>query len=363
MTIFYLLAGLALLVVGAEFLVRGSSRAAAAMGISPLIVGLTVVAFGTSAPELAVSVQSALKGNADIAVGNVVGSNIFNVLLILGISAAIVPLTVTRQLIRLDVPIMIVASGVAWLMAANGVISRWEGMLLFAGIVCYTAFLIRTARRESQAGKEEFSEEFGAKAPASAKFWVTCVVLTLGGLGMLILGSDWLVSGAVSIAKSLGVSDLVIGLTIVAGGTSAPELVTSIVAASKGERDIAVGNIVGSNIFNILCVLGISSTIVPGGIQVGASAIHFDFPIMLGVALACFPIFFTGNIVSRKEGLLFVFFYVAYTVYLVLGATGNALALTVGNAMLYGVLPLTVVGLLASLVLDLRRRKNGVIEN
>lgn len=356
MTIFYLLAGLALLVVGADFLVRGSSRAAAAMGISPLIVGLTVVAFGTSAPELAVSVQSALKGNADIAVGNVVGSNIFNVLLILGISAAIVPLTVSRQLIRLDVPIMIVASGIAWLMAANGVISRWEGVLLVVGVICYTAFLIRTARREAKADKDEFSEEFSAKAPANVKFWLVNAVFTVGGLGMLILGSDWLVSGAVSIAKSLGVSDLVIGLTIVAGGTSAPELVTSIVAATKGERDIAVGNIVGSNIFNILCVLGISSSIVPGGIQVGSAAIHFDFPIMLGVALACFPIFFTGNRVSRKEGLLFVFFYLAYTVYLVLGASGHALALTVGNVILYGALPLTVIGLLASFVLDMRRR-------
>jgi cation:H+ antiporter len=345
MVILFLLLGLALLVVGAEALVRGASRLASALGISPLVIGLTVVAFGTSSPELAVSVQSAWAGSANIALGNVVGSNIFNVLFILGLSALVIPLTVSRQLIRFDVPIMIGVSVLVLLLGLDGRIGRIEGIILFAGIVAYTAFLIRQSRKETKRARDEFSEEYAVKEAQGAGQVVKNIALTLGGLGLLVLGSDWLVESAVKIAQVLGVSDLVIGLTVVAAGTSMPELVTSVVAAKRGERDIAVGNIVGSNIFNILCVLGFSAMVSPGGIPVEAAALRFDIPVMIAVAVSCFPIFFSGMVISRGEGLLFTFYYVAYTAYLVLSALQHPALGHFSAFMLYGALPLTAAGL------------------
>ena len=357
MTVLFLILGLALLVVGAEFLVRGSSRLAAALGISPLVIGLTVVAFGTSAPELAVSIQSSLAGSANIVLGYVVGSNIFNVLLILGLSALVIPLTVSRQLIRLDVPLMIGVSLLTLALGWDQRIGRLEGALLFAKLVAYTVFLVRQSRKESKKrAQDEFSEEYSAKESPSLLMWLKNLGLVVGGLGLLVLGSDWLVDSAVAIAQAFGVSDLVIGLTVVAAGTSMPELVTSIVAAKKGERDIAVGNIVGSNIFNILCVLGLSSLISPTGVAVEMAALRFDIPVMIAVAFACFPIFFTGMVISRREGGLFSLYYLAYTAYLVLQAIGHPALPVLGKALLYGALPLTFVGLAVAFAMELRRR-------
>tara|TARA_R110002073_G_scaffold7747_1_gene43634 strand:+ start:2884 stop:3885 length:1002 start_codon:yes stop_codon:yes gene_type:complete len=316
--------GLLLLVGGGESLVRGASRLARYMQISPLVIGLTVVAFGTSAPELAVSVQAALAGNADIALGNVVGSNIFNVLFILGVSALIVPLVVSSQLIRWDVPVMIAASLLLIVFGWDGAIVRWEGIVLFAEIIAYTYWCIRQSRQESRAVVEEFQQEWPTENEAGIKsastLWVNFGWIG-GGLVLLGLGSTFLISGAVKVAASLGVSELVIGLTIVAAGTSLPEVVTSITAAIRGERDIAVGNVVGSNIFNILCVLGLSSVIGPTGITVSDSALALDIPVMIAVACACLPIFFTGRVISRWEGGVFLFLYVAYTTYLIYNAT------------------------------------------
>lgn len=356
MTIVFLILGLALLVVGAESLVRGASRLAAALGISPLVIGLTVVAFGTSSPELAVSVQSALAGQANIAVGNVVGSNIFNVLFILGLSSLVIPLVVSRQLIRFDVPVMIAVSVLVLILGLDGAISRLEGFLLFLGIVLYTGYLIRLSRKETALAKDEFSTEYGAQEPTSPKMVVTNLFFVLVGLGLLVLGSDLLVDGAVTIARYLGVSDLVIGLTVVAAGTSMPELVTSIVAAKKGERDIAVGNIVGSNIFNILCVLGLSALVSPTGVAISVAALSFDIPVMIAVALACFPIFFTGMVISRTEGALFTFYYIAYTAYLVLQALNHSALGLFSNALLYGALPLTALGLIVSSWFSVKKR-------
>jgi len=259
LTLVLFLLGLGCLIGGAELLVRGASRLAAAAGISPLVIGLTVVAYGTSAPEMAVSVQSALAAQADIALGNVVGSNIFNVLFILGVSALIIPLTVAQQFVRKEVPIMIGASLLLWLAAADGVIARWESALLFAGIVAYTVYLVRESRRERREIQEEYAAEFGAAPAAKGGGVAVNIGLVLAGLALLVLGSRWLVDGAVAIARAAGLSELVIGLTIVAAGTSLPEVATSILAAVRGERDIAVGNVVGSNIFNILAVLGIAA--------------------------------------------------------------------------------------------------------
>ncbi len=346
MILVYLIAGLVLLVAGAEVLVRGAAKLAAQFGIPPLIIGLTVVAFGTSAPETAVSVQAAYNNSGDLAIGNVIGSNIANVLLILGMTALVAPLIVSRQLIRLDVPIMIGASLVVYALAWDGSLSRLDGALLFAGVLSYTAFLIVSSRKDKTApADDEFAKEFGLDETPKPHATAINFGLLVAGLVLLVAGSNFLVEGAVGLARALGLSELVIGLTVVAIGTSLPELATSIMAAIKGERDIAVGNIVGSNIFNLLCVLGLASLVSPSAIPVAANALAFDFPVMIAVAVACLPIFFSGYRINRWEGLLFLAYYAAYTLYLVLFATGRPFAQTFGEAMLGYVLPLTVVTL------------------
>jgi cation:H+ antiporter len=347
-TFVLLVAGLVLLVVGAEFLVKGASRIAAILQIPPLIIGLTIVAYGTSAPEMAVSVMSSFADQADIAVGNVVGSNIFNVLFILGISALVVPLVVTRQLIRSDVPIMIGVSVLLLVFSLDGELSRVDSIIFFAGGIAYTISLIYQARKQkSDSEDDEFAREYGDLEARSPLVWIKNLVFIVGGLGLLVLGSGWLVDSAIAIARSLGFSELIIGLTIVAAGTSLPELATSVVASVRGERDIAVGNVLGSNIFNILAVLGVSGIVAPNGIQVSKEAIQFDIPVAIAVAFACLPIFYSGRRIDRWEGVLFLFYYVAYTGYLILYATKNHEVLsTYIDIMLWFVLPLTAVTLI-----------------
>jgi cation:H+ antiporter len=347
--------GLLALIAGATLLVRGASRLALSFGISPLVVGLTVVAFGTSAPEMAVSVGAVLDGRVDIAIGNVLGSNVLNVLFILGASALITPLVVDIQVIRQEVPIMIGASLLLLLLALDGRISWVEAALLFGLLLAYTAFLVVQSRRETRAASEEYA---GALGPASAATWdrspLVQVGLVMAGLGALVLGSQWLVEAAVDLAKALGVSDVVIGLTIVAAGTSLPEVATSITAALKGERDIAVGNVVGSNTFNILGCLGLSGLAAGGtGLTVAPSLLSFDIWVMLAVALACMPVFLTGSEIARWEGAVFLLYYVAYVAYLILAAQQHDALRTYTLAMTGFVLPLTVVTLVAVL---LRRR-------
>jgi cation:H+ antiporter len=344
-TLLLFVLGGVLLIGGAELLVRGASRLAIAAGISPLVVGLTVVAFGTSSPELAVTVSSAFAGQSDVALGNVVGSNIFNVLFILGISALITPLLVAQQLVRLDVPLMIGASVLALLLALDGRIGRVDGIILFAGIVAYTWFLIGQSRRETATVQREYDEAFGGAERKRSSTLVN-IVFILAGLGLLVLGSQWLVEAAGTAATALGVSELVIGLTVVAAGTSLPEVATSILAAIRGERDIAVGNVVGSNLFNLLAVLGLGSIVSPAGIPVAPGALAFDLPVMIAVAVAALPIFFTGYLIARWEGVVFLGYYIIYTVYLVLDATDHAAVPAFGAAMRWFVLPLTAVTLL-----------------
>ena len=347
MTYLLFFAGLAALKLGADMLVRGASRLALSVGISPLVVGLTVVAFGTSAPEVAVSVGAVLDGKNDMALGNVVGSNIFNVLFILGVSALIVPLMVNIQLIRQEVPIMLGASLLLLLLSLDGRLSMNDGALLLVLLTAYTVFLVIQSRRESQEANDEYTQEFAAKTPAPwlDRMWVQLVFIALG-LALLVLGSDWLVQAAVTIAKAMGVSDLVIALTIVAAGTSMPEVATSITAAIKGERDIAVGNVVGSNTFNVLGCMGLAS-LVSGqtGLVVPQAAINFDLWVMVAVALACVPVFMTGRVIARWEGAVFLGYYVAYVTYLVLAAQQHGALGAFSTAMLSFVLPLTVITL------------------
>lgn len=337
-TVLLFIAGLALLVLGAELLVRGASKLALSVGISPLVVGLTVVAFGTGSPEMAVSIQAAVSGRNDLAVGNVVGSNIINVLFILGASALISRLVVARQLVRQEVPIMIGVSLLLLLLCMDARVSLMDGALLVALLLGYTMFVIVQSRRELKAEAGAF--EAGSDGSGWDGHWPMQVLLVVGGLGLLVLGANWLVDATVAIAKGLGVSELVIGLTILAAGTSLPEVATSILAAIRGQRDIAVGNVVGSNIFNILGVLGISAVAAPQGLAVAPAMIVFDIPVMIAVAVACLPVFFTGHLIARWEGALFVAVYAAYTVYLILAARQHDALDTFGAAMAFVVLPL-----------------------
>ncbi|WP_204139853.1 calcium/sodium antiporter [Halomicronema sp. CCY15110] len=350
-----LIVGLVLLVAGAEGFVRGAAKLAAVVGLSPLVIGLTVVSYGTSAPELAVSLQASFQGQAEIALGNVIGSNIFNILMTLGIAAIVVPLTVAQQIIRLDVPIMIGVTLLMLMFSADGELGRFDGLVLLAGSVVYTAFLVYQSRKESDAAVQaEYEQEYAGTHNRSWRLAMQNVLVLIVGLVVLVVGANLLVFGATAIAESFGISQLIIGLTVIAIGTSLPELATSLVACYRGERDIAVGNVVGSNIFNILTILGVTATF--HGVPVSNAAISFDIPVMLAVAIASLPIFYTGNRISRWEGLLFVSYYVAYTAYLGLNAVGHEQLGLFSNVMLLFVIPLTVVTLLTILL----RRPNGL---
>ncbi|MCC7386509.1 MAG: calcium/sodium antiporter [Deltaproteobacteria bacterium] len=335
--VLYVVLGLAFLAGGGEALVRGAASLARRLGVSALVVGLTVVAFGTSAPELMVSVLAALEGRSDLSVSNVVGSNIFNVLFILGASALITPLVVARQLNQLDVPVMIGASLLLWLMSLDGRVGLFDASVLLAAAAFYTVVTVRAGRKAPDAGEE-------ASTPVTKSGWVDAALIGFGLLA-LVIGARLLVSGAVSVAEALGVSEAIIGLTIVAAGTSLPELVTSIVAGFRKQPDIAVGNVVGSNIFNILGILGISGLLCGGDLTVGAGLRALDIPVMVAVAVACLPIFLIGHRISRIAGGLLFGHYVAYSLYLVLAALHHELLEPFNQAMLGFVLPLTVLTL------------------
>ncbi|HAF55176.1 MAG TPA: sodium:calcium antiporter [Thauera sp.] len=348
--------GLVVLVIGADVLVRGASRLAVSFGVSPLVVGLTVVAFGTSAPEMAVSVGSALSGSPDLAIGNVVGSNIANILLILGISALITPLLVDEQIIRQEIPIMIGASALLVVMALDGNIGLLESIALFVLVIAYTVFLVVQSRRASKNVQDEFETEI----PTSNwdRHWSVQLALIGVGLAMLVVGADWLVDSAVAFARAFGVSDLVIGLTVVAVGTSMPEIATSIVAAIRGQRDIAVGNVVGSNVFNILAVLGLTGIVSGAGLPVSEAARNFDLWVMLAVAFACLPIMITGREIARWEGGVFLAYYAVYTSWLILQAQQHASLPAFSGIMLGYVMPLTVITIVVSIVRSNGRRSD-----
>lgn len=344
---------LVLLILGAEMLVRGASKLAMSFGISPLLVGLTVVSFGTSAPELAVAVSGVMTGNTDVALGNVVGSNVLNILLILGLAALITPLVVHRQLVRQEVPIMIGISFLVLWLAFDGFISRLDGLVLVLLLAVYLTFLFVQSRR----GSGGVDADLPALASGWDRHWSVQLLLIAVGLVLLVLGADWLVEVAVSFAQSMGISPLVIGLTVVAIGTSLPEIATSVLAALRGQRDIAVGNVIGSNIFNLLAVLGIAAGISPWGIPVSLAMLKFDLPVMIAVAVACLPIMFTGHRIGRREGALFFGYYLAYTAYLILYAQSHDALDEYSLVMSAIVLPLTVITLLIVLLRELRARR------
>lgn len=321
-----LLGGSLLLLFGGEWVVRGASRLAILAKLSPLFVGLTVVSLGTSAPEMAVSVATAMQGKADITIGNVVGSNLFNMLMIVGVSAMVSALTVDRQITSFDVPAMVGACVAMWVVGFNGNISRFDGIVLLVAMVVYFAISYRLGRGHGTEEIEEFVDgvageplETPTLTSKVGAVLLQLVVLAIG-IGALILGCDWFVDGSVTFARRFGLSEAVIGLTIVSVGTSLPELVTSVAATLKGERGIAIGNAVGSTILNILAVLGVSACVSPVGINVLQSIEHVDIPIMIGAAILSWVFLRTQRTVTRIEGSMMVLLYFGYVAYLLISS-------------------------------------------
>lgn len=318
MAVVPLLGGLVALSVGAELVVRGGTRLARHVGISPLVVGLTVVALGTSMPELAVGIDASRQGFGSLAVANIAGTNTANLLLVLGLTTLAAPLALHSRVLRTDLPVM---TGAALLLVAaawDGHLARWEGVVLLVGAVAYTVLIVRSARAEADDVRAEFAHEFGASdAGPPMRSIAKRLAQTLAGVGVVVVGADWLVGGAEDLARQLGVSDAFIGLTVVAIGTSAPEIFTAAVATLRHDRDIAVGNLFGSSTYNIVAILGTSILSAPGGIEVDRELVRVDIPVMAAVVLVCIPVFWTGRRISRLEGAAMVAAYLAYLGYLV----------------------------------------------
>ena len=322
MTYLLILAGIAILLTGGELLVRNASRLSLSLGVTPLVVGLTVVALGTSAPEMMTSVYSQWIGQGSVAIGNVIGSNIFNVFAILGLSAVVAPLAVDTNLLRFDVPLVVVASFAVLGFAYSGTIGRWEAAMLAVGLFVYLFWSIKNGESgQAPPVVEELQSASEVVAPRS-RHWAVLVLLTLVGLALIILGGRLFVSGAVDLARTFDVSESVIGLTIVAAGTSMPELVTSMLASYRGHRDIAVGNVVGSNLFNLLGVLGISGLVGAEPLAVEEKLLTFDLPIMIIGALICLPMMASGGRLERWEGAVLFAGFLTYLTYLVVKEAG-----------------------------------------
>ncbi|MBD8023881.1 calcium/sodium antiporter [Microbacterium gallinarum] len=314
--------GLIALIVGAELVVRYGAKLARRMGIPPIIIGLTVVSIGTSAPELAVGIDAVRSGAGSLAIGNIVGTNMVNLLLILGMSAAIRPIVMHAQTLKLDLPAMAAASVLLFLLSFDRALSVLDGVLLFVAALVYMALLVLFTRRESTRVLAEYEHEYPRQDVHGSRRWavVEAALLALG-IVVIVFGADWLVRGAVELAAAAGVSNALIGLTIVAIGTSAPELATTIVATIRDDRDIAVGNLIGSSIFNLTFILGASLFFAPGQVAVEPSLAYIDMPIMVLVSLLCVPVFLTGRRVTRVEGVLFVVAYAVYLTYLIVART------------------------------------------
>lgn len=338
------IAGLAALIGGAELFLKGVDHFGIKWRISPLIMGLTVVAFATGAPELAISIQAAANGSADLVLGNIIGSNIANILLILGISALIKPLAVKLRVVQVDVPIVIAASVLLFVIALDGELTKLDGVWLLLGLIAYSIFTFFQIKKERKENREELNLDQEAEHLLSGwKFYVKNIGLLIIGLALIVQGSGWMVDSAVQIATILGLSELVIGLTIVSIGTSLPEVATSIATIRKGNADMAVANVLGSNLYNILLTLGLTIVIAPNLLEVSASAIALDLPFMVAVSLACIPIFIAGFDLTKTDGAVFLFYYFSYLTYLVLDAVEASILPTVESSFWWAVLPLTIV--------------------
>lgn len=323
--------GLFTLIIGAELVVRGGSRLAALLGIKPLVIGLTVVSIGTSLPELAVCITASLQGSGSLAVANITGANLINILFILGLSALFRPIILHMQVFNLDLPMMVVAAVALAGLAADGVLSQLDGGLMVGAAILYTVTLIRTSRSESAYVDKEFVDMYGdgdtmeTGSPDDTTLKRKALIIRAkyatilaAGIGITIIGADWLVIGVTGIARALNISEAMLGLTVVAIGTSSPELITTVVATIRHERDVAIGTLLGSSIYNILLILGFTCLTVPNGLTVARQLQLFDIPFMTLVILACVPVFLTGKCISRLEGGLGVAAYLIYLFWIVL---------------------------------------------
>lgn len=336
--------GLVLLFVGSRWLIRGASSLGKTAGLSPVVIGLTIVAFGTSTPELGVSVIGAWVGQLDLALGNVLGSNILNVLLILGLSASLVPLVVHQRILQYDVPLNILVSLACFGFAWNGNLARWEGLLLVLGLILYTVWALGVLGAQPKSSREDFTRLYRPPGPAGSEPGLYVSGLMLGvGLVLLIAGSRLFADACASVARSFGVPEIIIGLTVVSAGTSLPEVGTSVMAALQGETDIAVGNVMGSNLVNLTGVLGTSVLVSPGGVPVSPITLEFDFVILILVSIACLPLFFTDHRISRWEGFLFVAFYALYLLSLVGPHVSTWLTRSLTSGLLVFLVPLAAV--------------------
>lgn len=362
MTVLAFIGGLVALAAGGELLIRSSSRLATDLGVSRLFIGLTVVAFGTSAPEAVVSVVAAVQGQSDLAMGNVVGSSILNVLFILGLSALIIPLTVSTQLVRFDVPVMVGVSLLCLVLGLDGSVGQWDGLILLVLLVGHIVLGYRLGLRAQHKARasgdpqQPLAAEDLPRHPAPWKARSLNILVVVMSLVLLVVGSRWLVASATALARWFGLSELVIGLTVVAAGTSLPEVATSVMAAIRGERDIAVGNVVGSNIFNILGVLGLSAVVAPSGVVVSPALLAFDVPVMVAVAVLCLPIFFNGMTVFRWEGGLLLTYFVIYMAYVLFRAAQHDALHGFTAVITWVILPVTIATLLAVTIMNLVKR-------
>jgi cation:H+ antiporter len=338
------IAGLAALIGGAELFLRGVDHFGVKWRISPLIMGLTVVAFATGAPELAISIQAATSGSADLVLGNIIGSNIANILLILGISALIRPLVVKLRVVQIDVPIVIAASVLLFVIALDGELTTLDGVWLLMGLVAYSIFTFFQIKKERRENREEVNlDEEAEKLLTGWKFYVKNIGFLIIGMGLIVKGSDWMVDSAVELATILGLSELVIGLTIVSIGTSLPEVATSIATIRKGNTDMAVANVLGSNLYNILLTLGLTIVIAPNVLDVSAAALALDLPFMVAVSIVCIPIFVAGFDITKTDGSIFLFYYGSYLAYLVLEAVNSSIVPFLEMGMIYAVIPGTII--------------------
>lgn len=321
-TVALVVLGIAALIIGANLLVSGASGAAIGLGVHPVVVGLTVVAFGTSAPELAVSIDAGRSGEVEVALGNVIGSSIANVLLILGVAAVAGGVLVSHRIRRVELPFLVVVSAGVLALAVDGSYGRIDGAVLLTGFVVYAVWVVQTARRERLAAPGLGTSGSDDEVPTPVAGWLLAALI-LVGLALLVVGADWLVSGAEKSAIALGVSEAVVGLTVVAVGTSLPELVTTIIAARRNERDLAVGNAVGSNLFNLLAALGAAVVVSPGGASVGRDLLLVDLPVMVAAVAALWVVARRAGILRARAGTVMLASYATYLVVVVAMATGT----------------------------------------
>ncbi|MBD3616186.1 MAG: calcium/sodium antiporter [Gracilimonas sp.] len=357
MTVILFIVGLVILIGGAELFLRSVDKFGAAWSVSPVVMGLTVVAFATGAPELAISLQAAVEGKPDLVLGNILGSNVANILLILGIAGLVSPLKITNRIIKIDIPAVIGASTLLFVLAVDGVLSPLDGGIILGALVLYSVFMYTQIRKDRALNRLQQQAKIDVGEPVTSLFYGKYIFFLLAGLVLIVLGSRWMVEAAVEIAGILGISELIIGLTIVSIGTSLPEVATSLAAVRKGDSDTAVANVMGSNLYNILLTLGLTIIIAPGVIDVSASAIKLDLPIMLIVAIACLPLFWPGKLLGRMEAAGFLFYYSVYMAYLVLIAINHPFKEQLEWGMIWIVIPITIVLIVVKFVTDFRKEK------